>query len=104
MGPIARRYHNNQSNYHDQLRQYMDPSVGGRKWSLNLMNFEVGDLITHSCGYKAIVLQLGENIARICVFYHPEWGEGRLENWLFDDRVHGTGAWDTEITEVQSGV
>ena len=70
------------------------------------MNFEVGDLITHSCGYKAIVLQLGENVARICVFYHPNWGEGRLENWLFDDR-HGAyeaQAWDSEITEVQNGV
>ena len=52
------------------------------------MNFKVGDLITHNCGYKAIVLELGENVARICVFYHPEWGKGRLENWLFDDRVH----------------
>ena len=72
------------------------------------MNFEVGDLITHSCGYKAIVLMLDENVARICVFYHPEWSEGRLENWLFDDRVHyhndhHNDGWDRLISEVQSG-
>ena len=69
------------------------------------MNFEVGDLITHSCGYKAIVLQLDEKVARICVFYHPEWGKGRLENWLFDDRVHNHRVeWHREISEVQSGI
>jgi len=70
------------------------------------MNFQVGDLITHSYGYKAIVLELEENRALICVFYHPDWhDEGRLENWLFDDRVHQYAvAWDAEITEAQSGL
>jgi len=73
------------------------------------MNFKVGDLITHSCGYKAIVLQRDEKVARICVFYHPGWGEGRLENWLFDDRTRRRfsgrfGLWDKLITEVQSGI
>ena len=69
------------------------------------MNFKVGDLITHDCGYRAIVLMLGENVARICVFYHPEWGKGRLENWLFDDRVHHHNEeWHREIVEVQRGI
>ena len=70
------------------------------------MNFKVGDLITHSYGYKAIVLQLGENVARICVFYHPDWGEGRLENWLFFEQhlSHDEyGLWDNLISEVQRG-
>ena len=69
------------------------------------MNFQVGDLITHSYGYKAIVLQLEQYRALICVFYHPDWHEGRLENWVFDDRIHQyAAAWDAEITEVQSGI
>jgi len=69
------------------------------------MNFQVGDLITHNYGYKAIVLELDENVARICVFYHPDWAKGRLENWLFDDRVNQyAAAWDAEISEVQSGI
>jgi len=69
------------------------------------MNFEVGDLITHSYGYKAIVLQLDEKVARICVFYHPDWAKGRLENWVFDDQVceGDIDAWDRLITEVQRG-
>ncbi len=66
------------------------------------MNFQVGDLITHNYGYKAIVLELDENVARICVFYHPDWAKGRLENWLFDDRVGQV--FNREISEVQSGI
>lgn len=69
------------------------------------MNFKVGDLITHKCGYRAIILMLEERRARICVFYHPQWDEGRLENWLFDDRVHEHNEeWDRLITEVQRGL
>jgi len=69
------------------------------------MNFKVGDLITHSYGYKAIVLTLEENRGIICVFYHPDWHEGRLENWLFDARIHGNpNLLKDQITEVQSGL
>jgi len=67
------------------------------------MNFQVGDLITHNYGYKAIVLELDENVARICVFYHPDWAKGRLENWLFGAPM-ACQVFNREISEVQSGI
>jgi len=55
------------------------------------MQLKSGDLITHRCGYRAVVLTVEETSVRICVFYHPDWSPKhrtpeiwRLEPWYLD--------------------